>query len=361
MSPHTQGENKMNKIRIGSLFAGIGGLELGLEAGLAATGWEAETVWQVEQNEYCRAVLARHWPGAVRYDDVRDIGISSVPPVDLLCGGFPCQDLSVAGKGAGLEGAKSGLFWEMARIVCEIQPRLWIMENVPAITFRGLGDVLGEVARLGYAARWGVLSAEDVGAPHLRRRWFCVAWRPGEVGHSESVYSYAGGDHRTEGPGQVSEFGSPDRPAEVAHPGGPGSQGPIRIGPSSPAGEPLGHVTKCDTQYPEVAHSDSRIGSIRRDASGVGRDREPLAGDGPRAATPLSGVGRNAARVPARVYGHKWPAPPGPQLPHEPPRTRERQPGDMERLKALGNCVVPQQAAVIGEWVGRALLSRGEG
>lgn len=314
----------MNKIRIGSLFAGIGGLELGLEAGLAATGWEAETVWQVEQNEYCRAVLARHWPGAVRYDDVRDIGISSVPPVDLLCGGFPCQDLSVAGKGAGLEGAKSGLFWEMARIVCEIQPRLWIMENVPAITFRGLGDVLGEVARLGYAARWGVLSAEDVGAPHLRRRWFCVAWRPGEVGHSESVYGYAGGDHRTEGPGQVSEFGSPDRPAEVAH-------------------------------------SDSRIGSIRRDASGVGRDREPLEGNGPRETAPLPRVGRNAARVPARVYGHKWPAPPGPQLPHEPPRTRERQPGDMERLKALGNCVVPQQAAVIGEWVGRALLSRGEG
>lgn len=341
MSPHTQGENKMNKIRIGSLFAGIGGLELGLEAGLAATGWEAETVWQVEQNEYCRAVLARHWPGAVRYDDVRDIGISSVPPVDLLCGGFPCQDLSVAGKGAGLEGAKSGLFWEMARIVCEIQPRLWIMENVPAITFRGLGDVLGEVARLGYSARWGVLSAEDVGAPHLRRRWFCVAWRPGEVGHSESVHSYAGGDHRTEGPGQVSEFGSPDRPAEVAH-------------------------------------SDSRIGSIRRDATRVGRDREPVEGDGPRAATPLPGVGRNAARVPARVYGHKrgrsagtgtppvparvyghkWPAPPGPQLPHEPPRTRERQPGDMQRLKALGNCVVPQQSAVIGEWVGRALLSR---
>lgn len=323
MSPHTQGENKMNKIRIGSLFAGIGGLELGLEAGLAATGWEAETVWQVEQNEYCRAVLARHWPGAIRYDDVRDIGISSVPPVDLLCGGFPCQDLSVAGKGAGLEGAKSGLFWEMARIVCEIQPRLWIMENVPAITFRGLGDVLGEVARLGYSARWGVLSAEDVGAPHLRRRWFCVAWRPGEVGHSESVHSYAGGDHRTEGPGQVSEFGSPDRPAEVANSDGTGRE---------------------EQQPPPLT---SEMGHPPRRNAETGGE-----------AVPLPGVGRNAPGVPAWVYGHKWPAPPGPQLPYEPPRTRERQPGDNERLKALGNCVVPQQAAVIGEWVGRALLSR---
>lgn len=357
----------MNKIRIGSLFAGIGGLELGLEAGLAATGWEAETVWQVEQNEYCRAVLARHWPGAVRYDDVRDIGISSVPPVDLLCGGFPCQDLSVAGKGAGLEGAKSGLFWEMARIVCEIQPRLWIMENVPAITFRGLGDVLGEVARLGYAARWGVLSAEDVGAPHLRRRWFCVAWRPGEVGHSESVYGYAGGDHRTEGPGQVSEFGSPDRPAEVAHSERPdfrSEPGGIRqkAGPTKEEDQrERGREGLSGRGPEEVAHSDSRIGSIRRDASGVGRDREPLEGNGPRATAPLPRVGRNAPGVPARVYGHKWPAPPGPQLPHEPPRTRERQPGNNERLKALGNCVVPQQAAVIGEWVGRALLSRGEG
>jgi DNA (cytosine-5)-methyltransferase 1 len=289
MSLHTQGEKKMNKIRIGSLFAGIGGLELGLEAGLAATGWEAETVWQVEQNEYCRAVLARHWPGAVRYDDVRDIGTSSVPPVDLLCGGFPCQDLSVAGKGAGLEGAKSGLFWEMARIVREIQPRLWIMENVPAITFRGLGDVLGEVARLGYAARWGVLSAEDVGAPHLRRRWFCVAWRPGEVANSDGT-----GREEQQPPPLTSEMGhTPRRNAETG-------------------GE----------------------------------------------AAPLPGVGRNAPGVPAWLYGHQWPAPPGPQLPHEPPRTRERQPGDRQRLMALGNCVVPQQAAVIGEWVGRALLSR---
>jgi DNA (cytosine-5)-methyltransferase 1 len=332
----------MNKIRIGSLFAGIGGLELGLEAGLAATGWEAETVWQVEQNEYCRAVLARHWPGAVRYDDVRDIGISSVSPVDLLCGGFPCVDLSVAGKGAGLEGAKSGLFWEMARIVREIQPRLWIMENVPAIAFRGLGDVLGEVARLGYAARWGVLSAEDVGAPHLRRRWFCVAWRPGEVGHSESVYRHAGGDHRTEGPGQVSEFGSPDRPAEVAH----SRRWSVQL-----CGEPAllqseGGSNKINNKG-LYRYGPEREGERRTRAQAGSSDRP--------------GMGRNAPGVPAWVYGHKWPAPPGPQLPHEPPRTREKQPGDKERLKALGNCVVPQQAAVIGEWVGRALLSRGEG
>ena len=103
-------------MRIGSLFSGIGGLELGLErAGLG------HTVYQVEADPFCRAILAAHWPEAQRFDDVRTVG-AELPAVDLLCGGFPCQDVSSAGKRAGLDGARSGLWHHFARIASETRP-----------------------------------------------------------------------------------------------------------------------------------------------------------------------------------------------------------------------------------------------
>jgi len=120
----------MKKYKIGSLFSGIGGFELGLERAIPS-----ETIWQVEQDEYCQKVLKKHWPKARIYNDVRDINRETVEPVDILCGGFPCQDISIAGKGAGLNGKKSGLYWEMFRIIRDLRPRVIVMENVPAITF----------------------------------------------------------------------------------------------------------------------------------------------------------------------------------------------------------------------------------
>ena len=147
----------MTPLTIGSLFSGIGGLELGLQRGLSAAGVPTRTLWQVEQSLFCRQILGRHWPHAERYTDVRTVTASSVRPVDILCGGFPCQDLSVAGKQTGLEGDRSGLFYEMARIVREIRPRIWVMENVPNIVNLGLSSVLSEVAACGYNARWGML------------------------------------------------------------------------------------------------------------------------------------------------------------------------------------------------------------
>jgi len=112
-------------MRIGSLFSGIGGLERGLE--LAGLG---HTVWQVELNEYCRAVLAKHWPNAERFEDVSSVGKPTLAPVDLICGGFPCQDVSSAGKRAGLAGARSGLWFEYLRIVRELRPQWVVVENV---------------------------------------------------------------------------------------------------------------------------------------------------------------------------------------------------------------------------------------
>jgi DNA (cytosine-5)-methyltransferase 1 len=159
-------------IRIGSLFAGIGGFELGLERAISGS----ETIWQVEREPFCQKVLKKHWPNAKIYDDVRTVGSHNLESVDILCGGFPCQDISVAGRGKGLEGEKSGLWFEMLRIISELRPRVAVLENVPAITFRGLSRVLGDLAEIGYDAEWDIISARQFGAPHLRRRWFCVAY-----------------------------------------------------------------------------------------------------------------------------------------------------------------------------------------
>ncbi|MDG3003266.1 DNA cytosine methyltransferase [Paludisphaera mucosa] len=155
----------------GSLFAGIGGLDLGLErAGLQCR-------WQVERDPYARRVLAKHWPDVRRHDDVR-----TFPPtdpeewrVDLVCGGFPCQDLSYAGRGAGLAGERSGLWSEFARIVRVLRPRLVLVENVSALITRGLDSILGTLASFGYDAEWDCIPAAAVGARHLRERVFILA------------------------------------------------------------------------------------------------------------------------------------------------------------------------------------------
>jgi len=157
-------------LTIGSLFSGIGGLELGLErAGLGPT------IWQCEIEEFPRSILKKHWPDAHRYNDITQMGIDEeVPYVDLICGGFPCQNISSAGKGAGLDGAKSGLFFELARIVRLVRPRVVVLENAATLTSRGLGAVLGVLAESGYDAQWMCVPASSLGAPHIRDRIFIV-------------------------------------------------------------------------------------------------------------------------------------------------------------------------------------------
>ena len=158
-------------MKICSLFSGIGGLELGLEA--AGVG---ETLWQVEQDAFCRSVLARHWPDARRFEDVRTVRAGDIAGAELICGGFPCQDISVAGKGGGLAGERSGLWREYARLIRLVLPRFVIIENVPALTGRGLSEVLCELAKCGYDAEWDTISAAAVGACHRRDRVFIIAW-----------------------------------------------------------------------------------------------------------------------------------------------------------------------------------------
>ena len=159
-------------IKIGSLFSGIGGFELGLERAIPGS----RTVWQVEQDEFCQRVLRRHWPASKLYADVVGVGGNNLEKVDIVCGGFPCQDLSFAGRRKGLDGEKSGLWWEMWRVVSELRPRGVCVENVAGLFSLGIRAVLGSLADLGYDAEWQVISARQFGAPHLRKRIFIVAY-----------------------------------------------------------------------------------------------------------------------------------------------------------------------------------------
>ncbi len=158
-----------------ALFAGAGG---GILAG-QLLGWR--TVCAVEIDSYTASVLlARQNDGLLPpfpiWDDVRTFdGRLWRGVVDVVSGGFPCQDISVAGKGAGIEGGRSGLWAEFARVIREVQPKFVFVENSPALTSRGLGRVLGDLAEMGYNAQWGVLGANDVGAPHIRKRIWIVA------------------------------------------------------------------------------------------------------------------------------------------------------------------------------------------
>jgi DNA (cytosine-5)-methyltransferase 1 len=192
-------------VNVLDLFSGIGGFSLGLErAGM-------RTVAFCEIDPYCQRVLRRHWPDVPVYRDVRELTGAKLAAdayrwrqseqsqcngqshhngaslgddalgldIDLICGGFPCQDISVAGKGAGIGGERSGLWSEYARIIGEVRPRYVIVENVSALLGRGLERVLGDLAALGFDAEWHCIPASAVGAPHRRDRVWIVAYSHG--------------------------------------------------------------------------------------------------------------------------------------------------------------------------------------
>lgn len=164
-----------DKLRLLSLFAGIGGFELGLER---SGGFQ--TVAQCEIEPYCNKVLARHWPEVKRYGDIRELTAARLAAdgiaVDAICGGFPCQDISSAGKKVGIKGERSGLWGEYARLVGELRPRVVFVENVTALLSRGLDRVLGDLAALGYDAVWDGIPASAVGAPHDRDRVWVIGY-----------------------------------------------------------------------------------------------------------------------------------------------------------------------------------------
>ena len=156
------------------LFSGIGGFSLGLErAGM-------RTVVFCEVDAWCRDQLARNWPEVPAFDDVQTLTGAAVGAVDVICGGFPCQDISTAGRRAGIDGPRSGLWSQYSRIIGELRPRFVIVENVAALLNLGLGRVLGDLAALGYDAEWHCISGAAIGAPHLRERIWIIAYPAGD-------------------------------------------------------------------------------------------------------------------------------------------------------------------------------------
>jgi len=155
-------------LTFGSLFAGIGGFDLGFErAGM-------ECKWQVEIDPFCEKVLAKHWPDVRKYRDVRECGKHNLPTVDLICGGFPCQPVSLAGRQKA-QGDPRWLWPEFARVVAEMQPRWVVMENVTGLLGSGMGDILVDLAQIGYDAEWDCIPVSAFGAPHPRYRVYLVA------------------------------------------------------------------------------------------------------------------------------------------------------------------------------------------
>jgi DNA-cytosine methyltransferase len=165
-------------LKVLDLFSGLGAFSLGLErAGM-------QTVAFCEIDPYCRKILNKHWPDVPCYEDVRTLTVGrlaadGIADIDVICGGFPCQDVSRAGTGDGLDGERSGLWFEYARLIGEIRPRFAVVENVAALLDDGMGRVLGSLASLRYDAEWSVVSACAMGAPHMRRRVFLVAYPHG--------------------------------------------------------------------------------------------------------------------------------------------------------------------------------------
>lgn len=167
-----------------SLFAGVGGFEI------AMRNHNVKVVASVEIDKNCQSVLRRHFPESTIFDDVTTVkgsdlvGAGFDPSRGIITGGFPCQDLSVAGKRAGLAGKRSGLFWEIARLVEETQTEYFVLENVPGLLSSNkgadFGVVIGTMADLGYSVAWRVLDAQYFGVPQRRRRVFIVGRRTGD-------------------------------------------------------------------------------------------------------------------------------------------------------------------------------------
>ncbi len=362
---------------MGSLFSGVGGLDWGLESAFAEAGILARVAWQVEREEFPRRVLAKHWPHADRsVTDVCNAGLATLAPVDLICGGFPCQDLSYAGKGAGLAGARSGLWSEYVRIVRELRPRVVVVENVAALLARGIGTVLGDLAEAGYDASWRCIRASDVGAPHRRERLFIVAYghRGGSV-WSDPRSERAGWDalerdrealghtneSRLEGRGEPKPECADQR---AARPSGAERSDDDRRG--------LADAERVRELQPQGREPDERrrTGDGGQDVADAGCEREREPHDetkaerngrqepwpnarGERGRRAQSGMGGIPDGVSAGlVLPSRWPAGPGQaQESWEAPRVAQGVKGRAAMLKAYGNAVVPHVAREVGRWI----------
>lgn len=329
------------KYTAASFFSGIGGLDLAF----SWTGFDIRV--QVEIDSYCRKVLwknRQYWINAKQFKDIKNVKKSQVGHVDVMFGGFPCTDISIAGKQAGVtKQTRSGLWFELLRLIGQVRPRVIVLENVANITRVGGTVVTASLAEAGYDAIWLPLRAADIGAPHQRERWFCVGYarriskptfrkkatrqkpytyRSGKLGYTTSQPSYASAHY-------IRKFA---QSKEVSKPRN--------------AGGASGQVVNATRTRLQGCHGNKPQRSI---ASRPNRRQRYH-----KRTRPQSRLGGTIARLPGRLDGHRGQFPAAPnqaQYGFEPSRVTDRKPYRRDRLKALGNAVVPQQALPIAQAV----------
>ena len=315
-------------MKVLDLFSGIGGFSLGLEAA------GMETVAFCEREPFCQAVLKKHWPDIPCHEDVTTLdGKQYNGTIDVIAGGFPCQDISLAGKGAGLAGERSGLWFEYLRIIKEVQPRYVIIENVSALRSRGLEEVLRSLAEIGYDAEWHCIPASAIGAPHRRDRVWIVGYPNNDGRHGsengESIDTRINRD--SEGSNELvkSSGSGGEREEDVAD---SESIGYSRGKPSNKASEKrtieggqsegLWITEPCDADRIQCDAANAMCEGLGGQRTLASRIRTQL--ENARNACGWNiepDVGRVANGIPLRVH----------------------------RLKSLGNSIVPQIAQIIGQ------------
>ncbi len=283
-------------LTVGELFAGIGGFGLGFER----AGFQVK--WQVEIDDYATRVLEKHWPDVERFRDVRECGAHNLAPVDVICGGFPCQPHSLAGRRAASADERD-LWGEFARIIREVRPRWVVAENVPGLLSsedgRFFGRVLRDLAESGYDAEWDCIPASAVGAPHQRDRVWIVAYPNADAWRLEIGGISEHGDER----------GALRGESDGLRAGRSGTRPLADSNEQRSQGRHSAVLSERASEWPTWAR-DSRTFTT---AVGLAREWEPE-----------SGFRRVAHGIPARV----------------------------DRLRCLGNSVVPQ----IPEWIARRIL-----
>ena len=284
----------MTNLRLLDTFSGIGGFSL-------AARWLGgfETVAFVERDPFCQQILRKHWPNVPIHHDITTFA-PKPDSADVICGGFPCQDISTAGKQAGIkQGTRSGLFYELMRVVRVVGPRFVVLENVSAILGNGMDSVLGELADAGFDAEWACIPASAVGACHQRNRWWCVAYATGQQCHD----------------------------GEFAHPAGP-ARATAQFGNCD-------GLDAANTMHDRLQRCDLSSSTIGRQHKG--RKVGMGCGEALKAQQWLNEeTGRNRLNPDWQSYVSE------PVL----CRGDDGLSGRVDRLKALGNAVVPQVAAI---------------
>jgi DNA (cytosine-5)-methyltransferase 1 len=355
------------------LFSGIGGFSL---AASWVWGDDLDLAGFCELDAYCGKVLKKNFPDVPIYPDIKELRGEWFRNIDLITGGFPCQDISVAGKGAGIDGDRSGLWSEMCRVISEVRPRYALIENVPMLIHRGLERVLLDLAEIGYDAEWQIIGADDVGARHKRKRIWIVAY-------PDSTRLEKHGAFNPDLSWRSGKTGSGEEPEEktVAY---PNSDGTKRDQPSN--GQRGGIMENGDTSRETMAHTDNAGSGASADGTdgngsqeNQGRHRQPFAEPGrhgetmahtqhagrhdtgtvPHTASVGSsgsgqsqypghqtspGEGETANFIDERI-GDIWAVEP------DVGRVANGVPKRVDRLRGLGNAIVPQVAALIMQMI----------